>query len=60
MPKELFVYLSKRLYEEFGYVNPGSTMYTEVVEMIAEEQGISDAEIEFNFDEENNPFKCKI
>jgi hypothetical protein len=60
MPKELFVYLSKRLYEEFGYVNPGSTMYAEVVEMIAEEQGISDAEIEFNFDEENNPFKCKI
>jgi hypothetical protein len=60
MPKELFVYLSKRLYEEFGYVNPGSTMYTEVVEMISEQQGISDAEIEFKFDEENNPFKCKI
>ena len=60
MPKELFVYLSKELYERFGYVNPGSTMYTEVVETIAKKQGISDAEIEFNFNEENNPFKCKL
>jgi len=60
MPKELFVYLSKRLFEEFGYVNPGSTMYKEVVELITEVQGISDAQIELKFNEENNPFKCKI
>jgi hypothetical protein len=30
MPQELFVYLSKRLFEEFQYVNPGSTMYNEI------------------------------
>jgi hypothetical protein len=60
MPKELFVYLSKRLYEEFGYVNPGSTMYKELVQLITEKQGITDSEIEFNFNEENNPFKCEL
>ena len=30
MPQELFVYLSRRLFDEFGYVNPGSVMYNEM------------------------------
>jgi len=60
MPEELFVYLSKRLYEEFRYVNPGSTKYQEVMDIINRLQGISDAEILATFDDENNPFKCKI
>jgi len=60
MPEELFVYLSKRLYEEFRYVNPGSTKYQEVMDVINRVQGISDAEILATFDDENNPFKCKI
>ena len=45
MPQELFVYLSKRLFEEFQYVNPGSTMYNEIKKMINVQQGISDEEI---------------
>jgi hypothetical protein len=60
MPEELFVYLSKRLYEEFRYVNPGSTKYQEVMDTINRVQGISDAEILSMFDDENNPFKCSI
>lgn len=60
MPEELFVYLSKRLYEEFRYVNPGSTKYQEVMDVINRVQGISDAEILATFDDENNPFKCNI
>jgi acyl-CoA synthetase (AMP-forming)/AMP-acid ligase II len=60
MPEELFVYLSKRLYEEFRYVNPGSTKYQEVMDIINRVQGISDAEILATFDDENNPFKCNI
>jgi protein-tyrosine-phosphatase len=60
MPEELFVYLSKRLYEEFRYVNPGSTKYQEVMDVINRVQGISDAEILATFNDENNPFKCKI
>lgn len=58
MPQELFVYLSRRLYEEFGYINPNSTMFTDVLDLIAEKQGISDAEIDNLFTEENDPFKC--
>jgi hypothetical protein len=58
MPKELFVYLSKRLYEEFNYINPGSVMYDEVVEVIGNLQGISDKEILNQFDLEEDPFKC--
>jgi len=60
MPKELFVYLSKRLYEVFNYVNPGSTMYTEVKDVIRKNQGISDDDIQAAFELENDPFKCKI
>ena len=60
MPKELFVYLSKRLYEEFGYLNPGSTMYKEISEIVGENQGVSDAEILTELGLEEDPFKCKI
>ena len=58
MPQELFVYLSRRLYEEFGYINPNSTMYTDMLDLIVEKQGISDAEIDSLFTEEEDPFKC--
>jgi hypothetical protein len=58
MPQELFVYLSKRLFEEFQYVNPGSTMYKEVSSMISESQGISDEEILMQLELEEDPFKC--
>jgi hypothetical protein len=58
MPQELFVYLSRRLYEEFGYINPNSTMYTEMLDLIAQKQGISDTEIDNLFTEEEDPFKC--
>ena len=58
MPQELFVYLSRRLYEEFGYINPNSTMYTEMLDLVAQKQGISDAEINSLFTEEEDPFKC--
>jgi len=58
MPQELFVYLSRRLYEEFGYINPNSTMFTDMLDLVAEKQGISDAEINSLFTEEEDPFKC--
>ena len=60
MPQELFVYLSKRLYEEFGYLNPGSTMYKEISEIVGESQGISDAEILAELGLDEDPFACKI
>lgn len=58
MPQELFVYLSKRLFEEFGYVNPGSTMFNEIREMVGITQGISDEEILMQLELEEDPFKC--
>ncbi len=58
MPEELFVYLSKRLFEEFQYVNPGSTMYDQVTELIGETQGITDEEILVQLELEEDPFKC--
>jgi hypothetical protein len=59
MPQKLFVYLSRRLYEEFGYLNPGSDLYNEISEMVATRQGISDQEIIDKFDKESeDPFKC--
>jgi len=58
MPQELFVYLSRRLYEEFGYINPNSTMFTDMLDLVAEKQGISDAEIDSLFTDEEDPFKC--
>ena len=60
MPQELFVYLSRRLYQEFGYLNPGSTMYKEISELVGEKQGISDAEILAELGLEEDPFACKI
>jgi len=53
MPQELFVYLSKRLFESFGYINPGSVMDTtetnedDVDKEILEALGL-----------ESNIFKC--
>ena len=58
MPQELFVYLSKRLFEEFQYVNPGSTMYNEIRSMIGVSQGITDEEILIQLELEEDPFKC--
>ena len=58
MPQELFVYLSKRLFEEFQYLNPGSTMYNEIKEMVGITQGISDEEILIQLELEEDPFKC--
>ena len=58
MPQELFVYLSKRLFEEFQYINPGSTMYDQMREMVSASQGISDAEILMQLGLEEDPFKC--
>jgi len=52
-PQELFVYLSKRLFESFGYINPGSVMDTtetnedDVDKEILEALGL-----------ESNIFKC--
>ena len=60
MPQELFVYLSKRLYDEFGFLNPGSTMYEEVQDLVAKRQGISDKEILDRLGLEEDPFTCKI
>jgi hypothetical protein len=58
MPQELFVYLSKRLFEEFGYINPGSTKYNQIREAVVASQGISDEEIEMQLELEEDPFKC--
>jgi len=60
MPQELFVYLSKRLFEVFQYINPGSTQFQEVMDTINKMQDITDEEILRIFDDENDPFKCKI
>jgi hypothetical protein len=58
MPEELFVYLSKRLFEEFGYLNPGSELMPEISKQIAAVQDITDAEIMTKFGNENNPLSC--
>ena len=58
MPEELFVYLSKRLFEEFGYLNPGSELIPEVSKQVLQKQDITDAEIMAKFDNENNPLSC--
>jgi len=60
MPQELFVYLSKRLYEEFGYLNPNSVQFQEMYETITNIQGISDEEILQQREAEEDPFKCDI
>jgi hypothetical protein len=58
MPQELFVYLSRRLFEEFQYLNPGSEFTNEVSKVVAKYQPVTDAEILAKFDGENNPLKC--
>lgn len=58
MPEELFVYLSKRLFEEFQYLNPGSEFAKEIVQEVAKYQPVTDAEILAKFEGENNPLKC--
>jgi hypothetical protein len=59
MPQKLFVYLSRRLYEEFGYLNPGSELYEEIDQIIIRKQGISDQEIIQKFENETtSPFNC--
>jgi len=58
MPEELFVYLSKRLFEELGYLNPGSTMYQDIKEILSNKQGISDDEILASLGFESDPFNC--
>jgi hypothetical protein len=59
MPQKLFVYLSRRLYEEFGYLNPGSEHYDEISQMVVAQQGIDDQMIIDKFDNEtSDPFKC--
>jgi hypothetical protein len=58
MLQELFVYLSKRLFEEFQYVNPGSIKYEEIKDMVSLSQGISDEEILIQLELEEDPFKC--
>src|SRR5699024_2481664 len=44
--KEIFVYLSKRLYEEFGYINLGSINEPSIRDIVDRIQGISQAEID--------------
>ncbi len=58
MPQELFVYLSKRLFEELGYLNPGSSAYKDITEIISNKQGISDDEILASLGFESDPFNC--
>jgi len=58
MPEELFVYLSKRLFEELDYINPGSTMYKDITEVLSNKQGISDDEILQALGFESDPFNC--
>ena len=58
LSKKLFVYLSKRLFEEFQYLNPGSEFAKEVTQEVAKYQPVTDAEILAKFEGENNPLKC--
>jgi hypothetical protein len=58
MPEELFVYLSKRLFEEFQYLNPGSEFAKEVTREVAKYQPVTDAEILAKFAGENDLLKC--
>lgn len=61
MPKELFIHLSKELYQQpIGFLNPGSTMYKDLQKLVKNRQGISDQEILDNFGLEEDPFTCKI
>ena len=57
MPQELFVYLSKRLFDVFGYVNPGSVMYNEMQNKNSIAEGITNDEILEQLGLEEDPFK---
>ena len=57
MPQELFVYLSKRLFDVFGYVNPGSVMYNQMQVNNAIAEGLSNEEILEQLGLEEDPFK---
>lgn len=46
MPEEIYDYLSQRLYEEFGYLNPSAIHIPIVRNILEKQQGISDKEIE--------------
>jgi len=59
MPQELFVYLSRRLFEEFQYLNPGSEFAKEISSEVAKYQPVTDAEILAKFEGENNPLNCQ-
>jgi hypothetical protein len=58
MPRELFVYLSKRLKTVFDYVNPGSTEGREEQQTKGKKQVITDQDIRDQFGLEENPFTC--
>jgi len=57
MPQELFVYLSRRLFDVFGYVNPGSVMYNEMQGRNTVAEGITNDEILEQLGLEEDPFK---
>ena len=59
MPQELFVYLSTRLFDAFGYINPGSAMYNEMQKRTEIAEGLTDQEILDQLGLEEDPFKCK-
>lgn len=44
--KEIFRYLSKLLYDNFGYINPGSQEIPSIMDIIAREQGVTDQDRE--------------
>lgn len=58
MPQDLFVYLSRELYEKLGYLNPGSLLHKEIDDLVISKQGISDEEILQTYGFESDPFKC--
>jgi hypothetical protein len=58
MPQDLFVYLSRELYEKLGYLNPGSLLHKEIDDLIVSKQGISDEEILQAYGFETDPFNC--
>jgi hypothetical protein len=58
MPQDLFVYLSRELYEKLGYLNPGSLLHKEINDIIVSKQGISDEEILQSYGFESDPFNC--
>ena len=58
MPQDLFVYLSRELYEKLGYLNPGSLLHKEIDDLIVSKQGISDEEILQTYGFETDPFNC--